>query len=33
MADHFRAYDYVVSHLNHPFDETLNPTDKTIFLF
>ena len=23
MADHFRAYDYVVSHLNHPFDETL----------
>ena len=23
MADHFRAYDYVISHLNHPFDETL----------
>ena len=23
MADHFRVYEYVVSHLNHPFDETL----------
>ena len=23
MADHFRAFDYMVSHLNHPFDEAL----------
>lgn len=23
MADHFRAFDYMVSHLDHPFDETL----------
>ena len=23
MADHFRAYDYMVGHLDHPFDETL----------
>lgn len=23
MADHFRAFDYVVSHLQHPFDEAL----------
>ncbi|MBQ7419715.1 MAG: Fic family protein [Prevotella sp.] len=23
MADHFRAFDYMVSHLNSPFDETL----------
>ena len=22
MADHFRAFDYMASHLNHPFDET-----------
>ena len=23
MADHFRAFDYMVSHLDHPFDEVL----------
>jgi Fic family protein len=23
MADHFRAFDYMVSHLDHPFDEAL----------
>ena len=23
MADHFRAFDYMVSHLDHPFDEPL----------
>jgi Fic family protein len=23
MADHFRAFDYMVGHLDHPFDETL----------
>ena len=23
MADHFRAFDYVASHLHHPFDEAL----------
>ena len=23
MADHFRAFDYMVEHLDHPFDETL----------
>ena len=23
MADHFRAFDYMVSHLDHPFDESL----------
>ena len=23
MADHFRAFDYMASHLNHPFDEAL----------
>lgn len=23
MADHFRAYDYMVSHLDYPFNETL----------
>lgn len=23
IADHFRAFDYMVSHLDHPFDETL----------
>lgn len=23
MADHFRAFEYVTSHLDHPFDETL----------
>ena len=23
MADHFRAFDYMVSHLYHPFDEAL----------
>ena len=23
MADHFRAFDYMVSHLDYPFDETL----------
>lgn len=23
MADHFRAFNYIASHLNHPFDETL----------
>lgn len=23
IADHFRAFDYMVSHLNHPFDEAL----------
>ena len=23
MADHFRAFDYMVGHLNHPFDEAL----------
>jgi Fic family protein len=23
MADHFRAFDYMASHLDHPFDETL----------
>ena len=23
MADHFRAFDYMVSHLDHPFDENL----------
>ena len=23
MTDHFRAFDYMVSHLDHPFDETL----------
>ena len=23
MADHFRAFDYMVSHLDHPFDEFL----------
>ena len=23
MADHFGAFDYMVSHLDHPFDETL----------
>ena len=23
ISDHFRAFDYMVSHLNHPFDESL----------
>ena len=23
MADHFRAFDYMVSHIDHPFDEAL----------
>ena len=23
MADHFRAFDYMVAHLDHPFDESL----------
>ena len=23
MADHFRAFDYMASHLDHPFDEAL----------
>ena len=23
MADHFRAFDFMVSHMDHPFDETL----------
>ena len=23
MADHFRAFDYMTSHLHHPFDEAL----------
>ena len=23
MADHFRAFDYMVSHLDYPFDEAL----------
>jgi hypothetical protein len=23
MTDHFRAFDYMVSHLDHPFDEAL----------
>lgn len=23
MADHFRAFDYMVGHLHHPFDESL----------
>ena len=24
MADHFRAFDYMVSHIDHPFDEALS---------